>query len=110
MKNIKKVENTENIDNQEIKQQEETKKRKIEKIGCICHAGEISFGNPKINQDNYFNYKINTDDLVFVGVCDIHGENGHYVSEYLISHLPQDFNEAYIDLQQKEKKIFEDIS
>ena len=122
MKNIKTVENTENIDNQEnrvnqeIKQQEEIikneeiKKRKIEKIGCICHAGEISFGNPKINQDNYFNYKINTDDLVFMGVCDGHGENGHYVSEYLINHLPQDFNEAYIDLQQKEKKTFEDIS
>jgi serine/threonine protein phosphatase PrpC len=122
MKNIKTVENTENIDNKEnrvnpeIKQQEEIikneeiKKRKIEKIGCICHAGEISFGNPKINQDNYFNYKINTDDLVFMGVCDGHGENGHYVSEYLINHLPQDFNEAYIDLQQKEKKTFEDIS
>ena len=98
MKNIKTVENTENIDNKEnrvnpeIKQQEEIikneeiKKRKIEKIGCISHAGEISFGNPKINQDNYFNYKINTDDLVFMGVCDGHGENGHYVSEYLINH------------------------
>ena len=119
MKNIKKVENTENIDkqeNQEIKQQEEVvkieekKKRMIEKIGCICHAGEISYGNPKINQDNYFNYNIRADDLVFVGVCDGHGENGHYVSEYLINHLPQDFNEAYIDLQQKQKKTFEDIS
>ena len=121
VKNIKKVENIdnqENQENQEIKQQEKVTKteenkkriRMIEKIGCICHAGEISYGNPKINQDNYFNYKINTDDLVFVGVCDGHGENGHYVSEYLINHLPQDFNEAYIDLQQKEKKTYEDIS
>ena len=122
MKNIKKVENTENNDNQEnqenqeiiqqeeVVKNEENKQRMIDKIGCICHAGEISYGNPKINQDNYFNYKINTDDLVFVGVCDGHGENGHYVSEYLINHLPQDFNEAYIDLKQKEQKEFDDIS
>ena len=128
MKNIKKVENTETIDNQqnqenkesqenqEIKQKEEVAKkeenkiRMIDKIGCICHAGEISYGNPKINQDNYFNYKINIDDLVFVGVCDGHGENGHYVSEYLINHLPQDFNETYNDLKQKEQKAFDDIS
>ena len=122
MKSIKKVENAENIDNQEnqeykeIKQKEEVikneenKKRIIDKIGCICNAGEILYGNPKINQDNYFNYNINSDDLVFVRVCDGHGKNGHYVSEYLINHLPQDFNEAYINLQQKEKKTFEDIS
>ena len=137
LKNIKKVEKTDNAENidiqqkqeikenqenqesqekQEIKQQEEVAKneenkiRMVDNIGCICHAGEISYGNPKINQDNYFNYKINTDDLVFVGVCDGHGENGHYVSEYLINHLPQDFNEAYNDLQQKEQKPFDDIS
>jgi serine/threonine protein phosphatase PrpC len=122
IENIENIENEENIDdqqnqeNQEIKQQEEDVKkeekkiRMIDKIGCICHAGEISYGKPKINQDNYFNYKINTDDLVFVGVCDGHGENGHYVSEYLINRLPQDFNETYNDLKQKEQKEFDDIS
>ena len=40
-----------------------------------------------------------------MGVCDGHGENGHYVSEYLINHLPQDFNETYNDLKQKEQKV-----
>lgn len=80
------------------------------KIGCICHAGEISVGKEKINQDNYFNYKINADDLVFVGVCDGHGENGHHVSDFLINHLPQDFQESYINLKEAENKEFEDIS
>ena len=84
--------------------------RKIEKIGVICHAGEVSFGKAKTNQDNYFNYNINYDDLVFVGVCDGHGENGHYVSEFLISHLPLDFQDTYFNLKKAEKKSFEDIS
>ena len=48
--------------------------------------------------------------MLFIGVCDGHGENGHYISEYLINHLPQDFQEAYFNLKQKEKKSFEDIS
>ena len=82
--------------------------RKIEKIGVVCHAGEVSFGKPKINQDNFFNYNINSDDLVFVGVCDGHGENGHHVSEYLINHLPSDFQEAYINLINNENQ-FEEI-
>ena len=83
--------------------------RIIEKVGAICHAGEVSFGKPKTNQDNYFNYKINFDDLVFVGVCDGHGENGHYVSEFLINNLPTNFKEAYSNLKKKEEITFEDI-
>ena len=81
----------------------------IEKVGVICHAGEVSFGKPKTNQDNYFNYKINFDDLIFVGVCDGHGENGHFVSEFLINNLPTNFKEAYSKLKSKEEITFEDI-
>jgi len=114
----KNEENNEKINNQEFSEKEEKKEelkeekkvKNIEKIGCICHAGEISYGKSKVNQDNYFNYKINSDDLLFIGVCDGHGENGHYVSEFLINHLPQDFQEAYINLKEKEKKNYEDIS
>ena len=97
-------------ENEKVGKKVDNKKiRKIEKIGVICHAGEVSFGKAKTNQDNYFNYNINYDDLVFVGVCDGHGENGHYVSEYLISHLPLDFQDVYFNMKKTEKKIFEDI-
>ena len=100
----------EELNEEENKQEEEKLIKSIVKIGCICHAGEISVGKEKINQDNYFNYKINADDLVFVGVCDGHGENGHHVSDFLINHLPQDFQESYINLKEAENKEFEDIS
>ena len=71
--------------------------KNIEKIGCVCHAGEITFGKPKTNQDNYFNYKFKREGVTFVGVCDGHGENGHYVSEFLINHMPQDLQETYLN-------------
>ena len=109
---VAKAKNPEKSKSKELKDENEVerKRKNIIKIGCICHAGEVSYGKSKINQDNYFNYKINQDDLLFIGVCDGHGENGHYISEYLINHLPQDFQEAYFNLKQKEKKSFEDIS
>ena len=118
IKNSQKKENHEEIKQEEEKEiiekdnNENIEKnvRIIDKIGCICHAGEVSFGNPKTNQDNYFNYNINSnsDDLAFVGVCDGHGENGHYVSEYLINHLPLDFEVEY--LNNNENNSFEEIS
>ena len=100
----------EEVNEEESKPEEEKLIKSIVKIGCICHAGEVSLGKEKINQDNYFNYKINADDLVFVGVCDGHGENGHHVSDFLVNHLPQDFQESYFNLKEAEKKSFEDIS
>ena len=87
----------------------EKKIRNIEKIGVICHAGEVSFGKPKTNQDNYFNFNLNYDDLVFVGVCDGHGENGHYISGFLINHLPTDFQKEYSKLKKSEQIPFEEI-
>ena len=123
-KNKKNSENLQNKENpEEIKKEEEEEiiekdknenieknVRMIDKIGCICHAGEVSFGKPKTNQDNYFNYNLNSnsDDLTFVGVCDGHGENGHYVSEYLINHLPLNFEVEY--LNNNENNSFENIS
>ena len=88
----------------------ENKTRAIDKIGCICHAGEATFGKPKTNQDNYFNYNIIYDDLIFIGVCDGHGENGHYVSEFLINRLPSNLYDMYANLKTNEKKDFENIS
>lgn len=109
--NLEEFKNEEEEEKKIEEEKEEAKKniRIIDKIGCICHAGEVSFGKPKTNQDNYFNYNIksNLDDLVFVGVCDGHGENGHYVSKYLIDHLPLDFEVDY--LNNSDNNSFENI-
>ena len=68
----------------------EFKGKSISKIGAVCIAGEVVFGEKKINQDNYFNSLL-SDGYKFIGVCDGHGENGHYVSDYLVKHLPLEF-------------------
>ena len=68
----------------------EFKGKSISKIGVVCIAGEVVFGEKKINQDNYFNSLL-SDGYKFIGVCDGHGENGHYVSDYLVKHLPLEF-------------------
>ena len=83
----------------ENKSDNKLKIKKIEQIGCICKPGEISYGKQKINQDNYFNYNMNIDDLIYIGVCDGHGDYGHFVSDYLIKYLPKNFNNSYNDLK-----------
>ena len=92
---------------EDIRNNNEEKKliKNIGKIGCVCHAGEISFGQPKTNQDNYFNYNFNSEDLTFVGVCDGHGEYGHYVSEFLINHLPLDLQDNYLKLKNEDDSL-----
>ena len=82
------------------------KNKIIDKIGCVCRGGEISFGKEKINQDNYFNY--NFDDLIFIGVCDGHGDYGHFVSEFLKNNLPLKLSEIYT--KEKDGQQFENIS
>ena len=81
----------------ENKSDNKLKIRKIEQIGCICRPGEISYGKEKINQDNYFNYNMNIDDLIYIGVCDGHGDYGHFISDYLIKHLPKNLFNSYSD-------------
>ena len=75
----------------------------IDKIGIITMPGEISFGEPKINQDNYFNYDL-CNNYKFIGVCDGHGEDGHHVSEYTKKTLPEEFNILLQNLISFEKK------
>lgn len=77
----------------------EFKFKSIFKVGIICKAGEVIFGEIKTNQDNYFDSLLN-DDLRFIGVCDGHGENGHYVSDYLRKNLP-------IELDKELKSLYE---
>ncbi len=42
----------------------------------------------KINQDNLFKVKFGDINFSYYGVCDGHGPNGQYVSEYIKSNLP----------------------
>ena len=84
----------------ENKSDNKLKIKKIDKIGCICRPGEISYGKEKINQDNYFNYNMIIDDLIYIGVCDGHGDFGHFISDYLIKNLPKNFLNSYINLKQ----------
>ena len=75
----------------------EIKTKSISKISAVCIAGEVVFGEPKTNQDNYFNTTL-SNNLKFIGVCDGHGDNGHYVSEYLIKNLPLDLEKNICQL------------
>ena len=69
-------------------------------IGIITKAGEATFGETKVNQDNYFNYQL-SDGLRFIGVCDGHGDYGHCVSKFLRSYLP-------LELEKDLKKLYRD--
>ena len=63
----------------------------IDRIEIISKPGEPIFGITKINQDNYFCSDLNND-YKFIGVCDGHGEYGHFVSEFIKNNLPVVFN------------------
>ena len=67
-------------------------------IGIITKAGEATFGETKVNQDNYFNYQL-SDGLRFIGVCDGHGDYGHCVSKFLRNYLP-------LELEKDLKKLY----
>ena len=89
----------------ENKSDNKLKIKKVEQIGCICRPGEISYGKQKINQDNYFNYNMNIDDLIYIGVCDGHGDYGHFISDYLVKHLPKNLSNSYNDFLQNLEEI-----
>ena len=80
------------------------KYKSIYKIGVICKAGEVVFGETKTNQDNYFNYSLN-EDMRFIGVCDGHGEYGHHVSKFLRNYLPIELEKDLKELYKEESNI-----
>ncbi len=99
----KNINENENISENMVKKyltRSDFKFKSISEIGIISKAGEITFGETKVNQDNYFNYSLG-DDLRFIGVCDGHGEYGHHVSKYLRKYLP-------MELENDIKKLFKD--
>lgn len=70
--------------------------KSILNIESLSKEGVDSNKNKKINQDNFFIHS--NEQYSFVGVCDGHGTNGHYVSEYVKSTLP-----VVLEYQLKEK-------
>ena len=101
----RKTNENENISANKVKKHlSNVKSKSIYKIGVVCKAGEIVFGETKTNQDNYFNYLFN-DDIRFIGVCDGHGEYGHHVSKYLKKYLPLELEKDY-KLITKKDNIF----
>lgn len=72
-----------NKDNQKI----------IANIAFKSRAGSTPGNVPKTNQDSFFVNKVKDGD--FFGVCDGHGVNGHFVSQFLIENLISIFELFY---------------
>ena len=70
--------------------------KSILNIEFISREGVDSNKNKKINQDNFFIES--NEQYSFIGVCDGHGTNGHYVSEYVKQTIPN-----VLEYQLKEK-------
>ena len=86
------------------KNEENQKKiRCIEAVGIITKAGEENEGEPKVNQDNYFDKDI-SNGYKFIGVCDGHGEDGQQISAYLREHLPEELNKELNKVISSENK------
>ena len=64
--------------------------KNVSKIDSCTLAGYSITGEQKINQDNLFIKKnfLDEENQFFIGVCDGHGENGHFVSSYISKCLP----------------------
>ena len=70
----------------------------------MTRPGKTADGVTKTNQDNFFVVKnfAKIENLWYFGVCDGHGQNGHYVSEYVKNRLALDIME--VDIALKESK------
>ena len=70
--------------------------KKIRNILTISKQGMDLQSTPKINQDSYFvstipiNINNNNSKYKYIGVCDGHGPNGHFVSTFLKETLPKE--------------------
>ena len=80
----------------EISINENRKVRKIIKdILPYTHVGFDGEEPKENNQDNYFIYKnfMKKKDYIYMSVCDGHGAEGHFVSDFIKETLPYDMSE-----------------
>jgi len=89
----------------------------IKDILPYTHVGFDGEEPKENNQDNYFIYKnfMNKKDYIYMSVCDGHGVEGHFVSDFIKETLPYDMSENLKNLDiltenEKEKeKIYQII-
>ena len=103
----------------EIPIKEDIKVRKLIKdILPYTHVGFDGEEPKENNQDNYFIYKnfMNKKDYIYMSVCDGHGAEGHFVSDFIKETLPYDMSENLKNMNiltenEKEKnKIYQIIT
>ena len=91
-----KIEHEIPVKEKEIPIKEDTKVRKLIKdILPYTHVGFDGEEPKENNQDNYFIYKnfMNKKDYIYMSVCDGHGVEGHFVSDFIKETLPYDMSE-----------------
>ena len=99
-----------NIKNKETNTNKKNKKsekiQKTSQIGILWKAGmEENNKKPKINQDTYFIHDLKNG-CKFIGVCDGHGQNGKYVSEFIKNNMPKELeNELNILISNEKKRL-----
>ena len=103
-----------------LKKEKEEKKentyitKKIKDILPYSHVGFDGEEPKENNQDNYFIYKnfMNKKDYIYMSVCDGHGIEGHFVSDFMKEILPYDMSENLknFDLMTKDLKEKEKIN
>ena len=83
--------------NKIIKEKKEENKciKKIKEILPYTHVGFDGEEPKENNQDNYFVYKnfMNKKNYIYMSVCDGHGVEGHFVSDFIKEILPYDMSE-----------------
>ena len=115
---IKEKEMLKNKKEKEIPPVKENKKviKKIKDILPYTHVGFDGEEPKENNQDNYFIYKnfMNKKDYIYMSVCDGHGVEGHFVSDFIKETLPYDMsenlkNQNILSENEKEKEIIHQI-
>ena len=106
-------------ENKIIREKREDNKcqKKIKEILPYTHVGFDGEEPKENNQDNYFIYKnfMNKKKYIYMSVCDGHGVEGHFVSDFIKEILPYDMSEnlkffnILTDNEKEKEKIFDVI-
>ena len=96
------IDNQKNLSNAEKTKNQSNNQKVIKKIKDILPYTHVGFDGeePKENnQDNYFIFKNFADhkDYIYMSVCDGHGVEGHFVSEFIKEVLPYYMSENLKD-------------
>jgi serine/threonine protein phosphatase PrpC len=79
----------------EILNEKKVVTKRIKDILPYTHVGFDGEEPKENNQDNYFIYKnfMGNKDYIYMSVCDGHGVEGHFVSDFIKETLPHDMSE-----------------